>query len=66
MLCLIPTSGHTILLVFSEDMYLTRVSTFFFPSCFQFACSHCYYYKCECISQRALSFRFYFTTLTQW
>lgn len=25
-------SGHTILLVFSEDIYLTRVFTFFFPA----------------------------------
>jgi len=32
MLCSIPMSGHTILLVFSEDIYLTRVFTFFFPA----------------------------------
>jgi hypothetical protein len=32
MLCLIPMSGHTILLVFSEGIYLTHIFTFFFPA----------------------------------
>lgn len=60
---------HYITGVFWKYLSYTRIYLFLpccLVSCFQFACSNCNYYKCECISQRALSFRFYFTPLTQW